>query len=46
MIRGVGDPVGNLVFTALRRVVGCEQRFESLRLVLHLLDGALGGGGQ
>lgn len=46
MVRGVGDPVGNLVFTALRRVVGCEQRLEGLRLVLHVLDGPLGGGGQ
>lgn len=45
VIWGVGDPVGSLLFSALGRVVGCEQGFEGLRLLLHVLDGPLGGGG-
>lgn len=44
VIRGVGDPVGSLIFGAFGRTVGREQGFECLRLLLHLLDGPLGGG--
>lgn len=45
MIRGVGDPVGCLLFGTLGRAVGGEQGFEDLRLLIHDLDGPLGGGG-
>lgn len=38
VIRGVGDPVGCLLFSALCRAVGGEQRFEGLRFLLHFLD--------
>lgn len=40
MIRGVGDPVGRLVFSALGRAVCGEEGFKSLRLFLHVLDGS------
>lgn len=44
VIRGVGDPVGSLIFGTFSRTVGREQGFEYLRLLLHLLDGPLGAG--
>lgn len=42
MIRGVGDPVGRLLFGALGRAVAGEQGFEDLRPLRHLLDRPLG----
>lgn len=45
VIWSVGDPVGSLLFSALGRGMSCEQGFESLRLLLHALDGPLGGRG-
>lgn len=41
MIRGVGDPVGGLVFGALGRAVGGEEGLVDLRFLLHSLDGPL-----
>lgn len=46
VIGGVGDPVGCLVFGALGGAVAGEQGLEDLRLLLHALDGPLGGGGR
>ena len=44
VIRSVCDPVGSLILGAFCRTMGCEQGFESLGLLLHFLDGPLGGG--
>lgn len=38
MIRGVGDPVGGLVFGAFGRAVRGEEGLVDLRLLLHFLD--------
>lgn len=38
MIRGVGDPVGGLVFGAFGRAVRGEEGLVHLRLLFHFLD--------
>lgn len=45
VIRGMGDPVGCLLFGALGGAVAGEERFEDLRPLLHVLDGPFGGSG-
>lgn len=39
----VGDPIGGLLFGALGGAMSGEDGLESFRLLLHLLDGSLGG---